>query len=131
MGKRNIKILFIDDDEMILKSLSTVFISDGFEVITANDGETGLMEALSEEPNLIITDIEMKNVNGMMVLEEIRKSGKWGEEVPTILLTNYDTNDKILKGIVQNHPSLYLLKSKVDPKKVLEKTKELLGLINL
>ncbi len=119
------KILIIDDDEMILQSLASVFTKDGFEVITANDGDKGLEEALNKEPDAIITDIEMKNVSGMVVLGEVRKSGEWGKNVPIVLLTNFDADDKIMKGIVEDQPSFYLLKSKVDPNKVLVKIKEL------
>ncbi|MFA6515147.1 MAG: response regulator [Candidatus Paceibacterota bacterium] len=126
MDLRNKKILLIDDDDMILKSLRAVFTPDGFDVITANNGNTGLVEALNQEPDLIITDIEMKDVDGIVILDEIRKSGPWGEKVPIILLTNFDTNERVLKGIVDNHPSLYLLKSKVNPKQILVKVKELL-----
>lgn len=122
------KILLIDDDDMILKSLRAVFVLDGFEVIIANNGNTGLIEALNQEPDLIITDIEMKDVDGIVILDEVRKSGLWGEKVPIILLTNFDTNERVLKGIVDNHPALYLLKSKTNPKQILVKVRELLSL---
>jgi len=131
METHNIKILLIDDDEMILKSLTSVFTKEGFGVITANDGDTGLVEALNKKPDLIITDIEMKKMDGMVMLKKIRKSGQWGEKVPVILLTNFDSNDRILKGIVDDQPSLYLLKSKISPSRILEKTKELLNTNNL
>lgn len=121
------KILIIDDDEMILQSLSTTLLKEGFEVLNANDGDAGLVEALNKEPDLIITDIEMKKVSGMEVLKEIRKYGDWGAKVPIIILTNYDANEEIMKGIVADSPSLYILKSKVNPTIILEKVKELLG----
>lgn len=130
METKKVKVLLIDDDEMLLKSLLPVFEKNGFEVLTATDGDAGLLEALNNEPEIVITDIEMKNVDGMEVLKEIRKTGEWGEKVPVILLTNYDANDRIIEGIVHDRPSLYLLKSKVDPKTVLEKVQELLSVTN-
>lgn len=126
MENKSTKILLIDDDEIILNSLSTLFRSEGFEVITADGGNIGLIEALNNEPDLIITDIEMKDIDGMVLLKEVRKQGKWGEKVPVILLTNFDTDERILKGVVHDQPSLYLLKSKVNPRQILEKAKELL-----
>ncbi len=127
MNSKKMKILIIDDDEMILGSLSSVLLKEGFEVLNATDGDAGLVEALNKEPDLVITDIEMKKVNGMEVLKEIRKYGSWGEKVPIIILTNYDANEEIMKGIVADSPSLYILKSKVNPTIILEKVKELLG----
>lgn len=127
MNPKENKILIIDDDEMILKSLSTVFLNEGFEVLTAKDGNEGLVQALNKEPNLIITDVEMDKADGMSVLHEIRKAGAWGDKVPVVILTNFDASDEVMKGIVADRPSLFLLKSKVNPVEILERVKDLLS----
>ncbi len=127
MNQKDIKILLIDDDAMILKSLITVFSAEGFQMLTARDGNEGLVLALNQEPHLVITDVEMEKADGMSVLKEIRKAGPWGEKVPVVILTNFDANDEVMKGIVEDKPSLFLLKSKVNPVEILEKVKELLS----
>lgn len=126
MDKKDIKILLVDDDEMILKSLETIFIANGFEVITANDGDIGLVKAIDQKPNLIITDLEMKETDGIILFDKIRLSGLWGREVPIILLTNFDVDAEILKHISNNQPAIHLSKSMINPKQILDKALELL-----
>lgn len=120
------KILIIDDDEMILKSLVSLFEMENFEVLHAHDGDQGLREALSQEPDLVITDIEMENLSGIKVLHEIRNGGTWGEKVPVVIFTNFDGDKETLDSIKSDHPSLFLKKSEVTAPEILIKVKELL-----
>ena len=121
------KILIVDDDEAIRKSLKDTLESGGFEVITANDGMAGLANALNEKPQLILTDVKMPLLDGMGMLAELRKSGDWGKKVPVIILTNFDTDEKIMQGIVKNEPSFYFLKSKISPSIIVDTIKEKLA----
>lgn len=127
MNKKDFTILLIDDDEMVLKSLEMTFISNGFKILTANDGNTGLIIALDKKPDLIITDIEMKETDGMVLFDKVREQGQWGKKVPIILLTNFEASQMIIKHIVNNQPAIHLFKSKVSPRQILEKTIELLS----
>jgi DNA-binding response OmpR family regulator len=124
------KILVIDDDEAIRGSLKDALLVAGFEVITANDGTQGLTIALNERPDLIVTDIKMPGLDGMDLLKELRKSGDWGKEVPVILLTNFDTDEKVMKGIVEDEPSFYFMKSKTDLSVIIDKIKEKLKVVH-
>lgn len=120
------KILIIDDDEMILKSLISLFEMDGFKVISAHDGKEGLEKAKKEKPDAIITDIEMDKLDGINVLHEIRNSGEWGRVVPVVLFTNFDGDGEVIASIHCDHPSLFLKKSEITALEILAKVKELL-----
>jgi DNA-binding response OmpR family regulator len=122
------KILIVDDDEAIRKSLKDALESEVFEVITANDGVAGLASALNEKPQLILTDVKMPLLDGMGMLGELRKSGDWGKKVPVIILTNFDTDEKIMQDIVKNEPSYYFLKSKISPSIIVSTIKEKLAI---
>jgi two-component system response regulator VicR len=80
MGK---KILIIDDEPMIVESVSYNLKQEGYETLAAKDGETGLELALAEEPDLILLDLMLPGLNGMEVCRQIRKTS----EVPIIMLT--------------------------------------------
>ncbi len=121
------KILIVDDDEAIRKSLERALVSEGFETITADNGVTGLATALNKNPELILLDLKMPELGGMEMLEELRKSGDWGKKVPVIILTNYDTDEKAMQEILKHEPSFYFLKSKVDPDIIVDTIKEKLG----
>jgi len=118
------KILVVDDDEAIRKSLEEALLAGGFEVSTADNGASGLAAALKEKPQLILTDVKMPKMDGMEMLKKLRQGGDFGKKVPVIILTNFDTDEKIMKGIVEDEPSYYFLKSKISPGAIIDLIKE-------
>ena len=81
------KILIIDDEtefvEMIAFRLAK---SGGYEVVTAFDGEAGLLKASSEHPDLIILDVWMPKKDGYQVIKELKESAETAK-IPVIFLT--------------------------------------------
>lgn len=69
----------------------------------------------------------MPVLDGMGMLKGLRASGEWGKLVPVIILTNFDTTDQTIQGIVEHEPSLYLLKSKTGLAEIVGHIKEKLG----
>lgn len=68
----NIKILVVDDEPDILEILSYNLKKEGFNVVTANNGEEGLQVAEEEKPTLIILDIMMPQMDGVEVCRILR-----------------------------------------------------------
>lgn len=126
MNIQDTKILIIDDDEIMLKSLKDTLISKGFKVIISEDGDSGLVQALNKEPNLVITDLEMKKVDGIEVLKNIRNDQAWGKNVPIMILTNHEINDSIQTAIEPYAVSLYIEKSKVSLEDIVNQISKLL-----
>lgn len=77
------RILIIDDEPMILESVSYNLKQEGYEVITAQNGETGLKLAQRETVDLILLDLMLPGMNGMEICRILRQSS----EVPIIMLT--------------------------------------------
>ena len=69
------KILIIDDDAGLRKSLSLILGDAGYEVLQAEDGEQGLATAREEEPGIILCDVRMPKLGGIEFLEEYRAGG--------------------------------------------------------
>ena len=78
------KILIIDDQQELLGGLAVNFRREGYEVLTAADGEAGLGLARERRPDLIILDVMLPGMGGLDVCREIRRAGL---EVPIIMLT--------------------------------------------
>jgi len=67
------KILLVDDEDDILEFLSYTLIKEGYEVLTAHDGLSGIEIALEKKPHLILMDVMMPEMDGIAACEEIRK----------------------------------------------------------
>lgn len=67
------KILIIDDNKLILRTLKEAITKMGYTTIEAEDGESGLQLVNSEHPDLVITDFQMPGIDGLEVLSRIRK----------------------------------------------------------
>ncbi|MFZ5918648.1 MAG: response regulator [Chloroflexota bacterium] len=79
------KILVVDDRRENIQFLAgDILIPQGYEVITARDGEKGLQRALEEKPDLIITDRKMPKMNGDEMIQALRERGY---DTPVILTT--------------------------------------------
>ena len=77
------KILLIDDDPLITRPLSRSLESQGYSVDIAEDGKTGLQQALETRPDIVVLDVMMPEMNGWDVCKQLRaQSG-----VPILMLT--------------------------------------------
>ena len=110
------KILIVEDEILMLKTLVNTLNNHGFSTLEAQDGEQGLALALKEKPDLILLDIIMPKMGGLAMLKELRKEA-WGKEVPIIFLTNLSDPEKIIQATKDYTQTLdniayeYLIKS--------------------
>jgi DNA-binding response OmpR family regulator len=105
----NKKILIVEDETSLMDVLEDRFCRDGFIIIKAYDGKQGVDAALKYHPDLILLDIIMPVMDGMTMLQKIRKD-PWGKRVKVILLTNLSDPAKISESMVQGARD-YLIKS--------------------
>ena len=77
-------VLVVEDDVPIAKGLETNLRFEGFDVLCATDGETGLELAVDKSPDLILLDVMMPKMNGFEVLRELRRREI---DIPIIMLT--------------------------------------------
>jgi len=74
MKKREIKILLVDDEPDILEIVGYNLSSEGYQIITAENGIEAIKKAKKERPNLIILDVMMPEMDGIEACEQIRKN---------------------------------------------------------
>ena len=78
------RILLVDDDPDIVDSMKAMLESNGYEVLTAVDGNSGLAMAEQEQPDLIVLDMMLPKRSGFLVLEKLKR-GKGSP--PVIMIT--------------------------------------------
>jgi DNA-binding response OmpR family regulator len=74
-------ILLVDDDVDILSAMRTILEKQGYRVVTAPDGDTGLAKAEREAPDLVIVDMMMPKQSGFLVLQKLRARPDGGPRV--------------------------------------------------
>ncbi|CAB1057712.1 hypothetical protein D1BOALGB6SA_2465 [Olavius sp. associated proteobacterium Delta 1] len=84
---RKFKVMIVDDSPTDLKLMSEPFLSQGYEIVTATDGEEALQKAESERPGLIVLDVVMPKLNGFKVCRQIKNSTNLNN-IKVILLTS-------------------------------------------
>ncbi len=72
MADAKMKILIVDDDESLRKSMAITLQVKGYEILEAEDGMMGLEVTQERRPHLVITDVYMPGMNGFMLAESIR-----------------------------------------------------------
>lgn len=80
------RILIIDDDPIIVRIIELALQSYGYQVVSANDGETGLAKARSTHPDLIILDIMMPKMDGYKVCQALKADPETAD-ISVIMLT--------------------------------------------
>jgi two-component system alkaline phosphatase synthesis response regulator PhoP len=85
IGLMKKNILVVDDEKDIIDLLSYNLIKEGFTVITARNGREAL-ERVKQKPDLIILDIMMPEINGLQVIQELKRDKKTAS-IPVLLLT--------------------------------------------
>jgi CheY-like chemotaxis protein len=119
------KILIIEDDPSYLKLLKDQLTKNGYGIVQAKDGKEGLAIATSQHPDMIILDIKMPVMDGITMLDALRKD-EYGKSAKVIILTNLEPNDKILQKVLEDVPTYYLIKSDIQLNELIEKVKDIL-----
>lgn len=118
------KILFIEDESTLQKTFGDILSKEGYEMISALDGEIGLNLAKVKKPDLILLDLILPRKNGFEVLGELKKDEKT-KDIPVIVLTNLE-DIKDIDKVLQLGATTYLVKAQYSLEEILEKIKEAL-----
>lgn len=94
------RILFVDDEGQIRKLLQTYLERRGYRVTIATDGYEALLAIKRETPDLVITDVNMPNMNGLELTRRLRSEHKTAR-VPIIMLSARKAADDVLTGYAQ------------------------------
>lgn len=89
-------VLLVDDEESILKTLSFNLSQQGYKVETASSGEEGIEKFKRIEPDLVVTDLMMEGIDGIQVLETVKRLKK---DTMVIVLTGYGSMNTVVEAL--------------------------------
>jgi len=90
------KILVVDDEEGARELFNTILTDEGYEVTLAVKGEDGISQFKNALFDLVVTDIKMPGMDGLQLLQEIRKTGS---KADVIMVTAYGEVESYLKAM--------------------------------
>jgi DNA-binding response OmpR family regulator len=118
------KILIVDDEPNILMALEYTFKKNNFEVFIARDGQEALDILKNQQPDIIILDVMMPNVDGFETLKQIKNDERL-QHCKVLFLSAKNKEKDIEKGL-ELGANLYVVKP-FSIKKLVEQVRELLG----
>ena len=112
------KIAIIEDDQAISQMYRIKFESEGYQVETASNGKLGLELVEKMQPDIILLDLMMPEMNGDEVLAHLRAT-PWGQKTKVIILTNTD-DQQIAARLHTLGISRFIVKAEMTPRQVAE-----------
>ena len=92
------KILLIEDEDILLDTLSELLRYEKYEIIGATTGEEGLRLAVSEQPDLVLCDVVLTGIDGYDVLKALREN-QATRQIPVIFLTGQASPREVKAGM--------------------------------
>jgi len=118
-------ILFVEDESALQKTFGDILKQEGYEMISALDGEIGLRLAKENRPNLILLDLILPKIHGFDVLKKLKEDNET-KEIPVIVLTNLEGLEDVEKAL-ELGATTYLVKTQYSLEEVVQKIKKALG----
>lgn len=119
------KVLLIEDEEALVKSLQMA-LEDRYEVLVASNGKEGFAKALKYQPDLIILDIMLPDINGLDVLRQLQEDEKT-DEIEIIVATNLGDQETISKILAAGGKE-YIIKSDWKMEDIVKKVTNTIGI---
>lgn len=122
MTDKKIKILLIEDEEMLANMYEVKFKNEGYDLVKAMDGSMGLEMAKANNPDFILLDIIMPKMDGFSVLKALKEDAST-KNAPVMLLTNLGQDEDVERG-KQLGAVGYLVKANITPSEVVAAVKK-------
>ena len=90
------KILVVDDEQSMTQYLGIVLRKEGFEVLTAASGREALEKVKADAPDVVITDIKMPGMDGIQLLQSIKKHDP---AIPVVIMTAYASQQSAIDAV--------------------------------
>ena len=119
------KILLVEDDKSLREIYGVRLLAEGYDIVTAGDGEEALAMAIKERPDLILSDVMMPKISGFDMLDILRSTTET-RGIKVIMMTALSSEDQRARGEALG-ADRYLVKSQVGIEDVVRTVHEVLG----
>jgi CheY-like chemotaxis protein len=121
----DVRVLFVEDDASVAQMYRLKLELDGYEVDVAGDGVVALEKARASHPDIIFLDIRLPKLDGLGVLEALRKDAAT-RSIPVVILSNWNERELVERGIELGALD-HLIKSQTTPARLSQRLRDWLG----
>ena len=111
-----VRVLLIEDDQAVAEMYRIKLELDGYAVEIVSDGENALRLATDNPPDIVFLDIRLPNMDGLTVLEQLRRDDRT-RSLPVVILSNFSQAELVQRGLKLGALE-YLIKSQTTPAQV-------------
>ena len=119
------KVLLVEDDKSLREIYGVRLLAEGYDIVSAGDGEAALAMAIKERPQLIVSDVMMPKISGFDMLDILRSTTET-KDIKVIMMTALSSEDQRARGEALG-ADRYLVKSQVGIEDVVRTVHEVLG----
>lgn len=119
------KILLVEDDKSLREIYGVRLLAEGYDIISAGDGEEALAMSIKDRPSLIVSDVMMPKISGFDMLDILRSTTET-RDIKVIMMTALSSEEQRQRGVALG-ADRYLVKSQVGIEDVVRTVHEVLG----
>ena len=119
------KILLVEDDKSLREIYGVRLLAEGYDIVSAGDGEEALAMAIKDRPDLIVSDVMMPKISGFDMLDILRSTTET-KNIKVIMMTALSSEDQRQRGVALG-ADRYLVKSQVGIEDVVRTVHEVLA----
>ncbi|MEO5949628.1 MAG: response regulator [Candidatus Saccharimonas sp.] len=120
-----VKILLVEDDKSLREIYGVRLLAEGYDIVSAGDGEEALAMAIKDRPDLIVSDVMMPKISGFDMLDILRSTTET-KDIKVIMMTALSSEEQRQRGVALG-ADRYLVKSQVGIEDVVRTVHEVLG----
>lgn len=120
-----VKILLVEDDKSLREIYGVRLLAEGYDIVSAGDGEEALAMAIKDRPGLIVSDVMMPKISGFDMLDILRSTTET-KDIKVIMMTALSSEEQRQRGVALG-ANRYLVKSQVGIEDVVRTVHEVLG----
>lgn len=119
------KVLLVEDDKSLREIYGVRLLAEGYDIVSAGDGEEALAMAIKDRPGLIVSDVMMPKISGFDMLDILRSTTET-KDIKVIMMTALSSEEQRQRGVALG-ADRYLVKSQVGIEDVIRTVHEVLG----
>lgn len=117
-------IIIVEDDKFLRELIAQKLAKEGYEILTAIDGEEGITQIREKKPDLVLLDLILPGIDGFEVLSRMKADPNLSK-IPVVILSNLGQREEVERGIKLGAID-YMIKAHFTPREIIDKVNTVL-----